>query len=74
MGAKGEGVGERHPAAERATRRAAPPRHAGGRDVYVYFDNDAKVHAPFDAIALAKLLGLGGDAPERAINRPGKGD
>jgi uncharacterized protein YecE (DUF72 family) len=23
-----------------------------GHDVYVYFDNDAKVHAPFDAIAL----------------------
>jgi uncharacterized protein YecE (DUF72 family) len=28
----------------------------GGRDVYVYFDNDAKVHAPFDAIALARRL------------------
>lgn len=28
-----------------------------GRDVYVYFDNDAKVHAPYDAIALAALLG-----------------
>jgi uncharacterized protein YecE (DUF72 family) len=27
-----------------------------GRDVYVYFDNDAKVHAPFDAQNLAKLL------------------
>jgi uncharacterized protein YecE (DUF72 family) len=27
---------------------------AGGRDVYVYFDNDVKVHAPFDALALAK--------------------
>jgi uncharacterized protein YecE (DUF72 family) len=26
------------------------------RDVYVYFDNDAKVHAPFDAIALSHLL------------------
>ncbi|MBV9619086.1 MAG: DUF72 domain-containing protein [Verrucomicrobia bacterium] len=26
------------------------------RDVFVYFDNDAKVHAPFDAIRLAKLL------------------
>lgn len=26
---------------------------AAKRDVYVYFDNDAKVHAPFDAIALA---------------------
>jgi uncharacterized protein YecE (DUF72 family) len=26
------------------------------RNVFVYFDNDAKVHAPFDAIRLAKLL------------------
>jgi uncharacterized protein YecE (DUF72 family) len=26
------------------------------RDVFVYFDNDAKVHAPFDAIHLAKRL------------------
>ena len=29
---------------------------AGGRDVYVYFDNDAKVHAPFDAMRLAERL------------------
>jgi uncharacterized protein YecE (DUF72 family) len=28
------------------------------RDVFVYFDNDAKVHAPFDAIRLSKRLGL----------------
>jgi uncharacterized protein YecE (DUF72 family) len=27
-----------------------------GLDVYVYFDNDAKVHAPFDAMALAERL------------------
>jgi uncharacterized protein YecE (DUF72 family) len=27
--------------------------NAGGRDVYVYFDNDAKVRAPVDAMALA---------------------
>jgi uncharacterized protein YecE (DUF72 family) len=27
-----------------------------GKDVYVYFDNDMKVHAPFDAIALAERL------------------
>jgi uncharacterized protein YecE (DUF72 family) len=26
------------------------------RDVYVYFDNDAKVHAPFDALRLRKRL------------------
>jgi uncharacterized protein YecE (DUF72 family) len=28
------------------------------RDVFVYFDNDAKVHAPFDAKRLALRLGL----------------
>jgi uncharacterized protein YecE (DUF72 family) len=27
-----------------------------GRDVYVYFDNDVKVHAPFDAKALAQRV------------------
>jgi uncharacterized protein YecE (DUF72 family) len=26
--------------------------------VYVYFDNDAKVHAPFDAMALQERLGI----------------
>lgn len=34
----------------------APPRARGGRDVYIYFDNDAKVHAPFDAIRLRERL------------------
>jgi uncharacterized protein YecE (DUF72 family) len=28
------------------------------RDVYVYFDNDVKVRAPFDALGLTRLLGL----------------
>ncbi|MBW3628561.1 MAG: DUF72 domain-containing protein [Gemmatimonadetes bacterium] len=28
----------------------------GERDIYVYFDNDAKVHAPFDATRLAERL------------------
>ena len=27
-----------------------------GRDVYVYFDNDIKVHAPFDALRLAERV------------------
>jgi len=32
-------------------------RWAGsGRDVYVYFDNDAKVHAPYDALSLLRIL------------------
>jgi uncharacterized protein YecE (DUF72 family) len=29
-----------------------------GRDVYVYFDNDVKVKAPFDALSLMRKLGL----------------
>lgn len=32
------------------------PRRARSRDVYVYFDNDAKVHAPFDAIRLDEKI------------------
>ena len=36
--------------------RPAPPAPAG-RDVYVYFDNDVKVRAPFDAMALAERVG-----------------
>jgi uncharacterized protein YecE (DUF72 family) len=32
---------------------------AAGLDVLVYFDNDVKVHAPFDAIALQERLGIG---------------
>jgi uncharacterized protein YecE (DUF72 family) len=43
----------------------AAPRRRSGRDVYVYFDNDVKVRAPFDAMALAHRLRLGArpDAP-----------
>jgi uncharacterized protein YecE (DUF72 family) len=38
-----------------------PPPRAARRDVYCYFDNDVKVHAPFDANALARRLGLSGE-------------
>jgi uncharacterized protein YecE (DUF72 family) len=31
---------------------------AAGRDVYVYFDNDARGHAPYDAARLTEMLGL----------------
>ncbi|HMH57741.1 MAG TPA: DUF72 domain-containing protein [Galbitalea sp.] len=31
---------------------------ADGLDVYVYFDNDIKVRAPFDALGLAERLGI----------------
>src|SRR3954471_12277685 len=36
---------------------AAKPRKKG-RDVFVYFDNDVKVRAPYDAMNLAAKLGL----------------
>jgi uncharacterized protein YecE (DUF72 family) len=36
---------------------------ADGLDVVVYFDNDAKVHAPYDAIALMERLGLAKSPP-----------
>ena len=44
----------REPRAPRRIEAAAPRR--SGRDVYVYFDNDAKVKAPFDARSLRVLL------------------
>ncbi|MFL6588356.1 MAG: DUF72 domain-containing protein [Luteimonas sp.] len=42
----------------RDAQRSAPraPVSQQGRDVYCYFDNDAKVHAPFDAQALSQRL------------------
>jgi uncharacterized protein YecE (DUF72 family) len=44
------------PVGEDTVAPPAPPR-AQGRDVFVYFDNDIKVHAPFDAIGLAERVG-----------------
>jgi uncharacterized protein YecE (DUF72 family) len=35
---------------------AGPPARPRKRDVYVYFDNDAKVRAPFDALSLITRL------------------
>ena len=35
----------------------AAPAEPTPRDVFVYFDNDVKVHAPFDAIGLAERVG-----------------
>jgi uncharacterized protein YecE (DUF72 family) len=37
-----------------------------GRDVYVYFDNDVKVKAPFDALNLMHKLGLEWGSPVHA--------
>lgn len=42
-------------------------RRARGREVYVYFDNDVKAYAPFDAMNLAHRLGLGPAAPEGPV-------
>lgn len=44
----------------RDARLAAPgePPTDARRDVYCYFDNDVKVHAPYDAASLAAKLGL----------------
>ena len=36
---------------------ARPAKKLKGRDVFVYFDNDIKVRAPFDAMSLARRLG-----------------
>nr|WP_254213285.1 DUF72 domain-containing protein [Burkholderia multivorans] len=50
-------------------RLAAPelqPPRAQTRDVYCYFDNDAKTHAPFDAQRLMERLGLHAHAPATA--------
>jgi len=49
-----------------------PPRRAR-RDVYVYFDNDVKVHAPYDAAHLAARLGVatGLVAGDRFVPPPG---
>ena len=48
---RGGQVGDAH------TASTAAPRRRQARDVFVYFDNDIKVHAPYDAIALARRLG-----------------
>lgn len=50
-------------------RKASPlkPRRRASRDVYCYFDNDAKVHAPFDAQNLAKKLCLRDDVTARGV-------
>jgi uncharacterized protein YecE (DUF72 family) len=42
-----------------------------GKDVYVYFDNDVKVRAPFDALNLMNRLGLAWDpAPDARGDDP----
>jgi len=43
---------------EGARTLAGPAQPAAERDVFVYFDNDLKVRAPYDSMALAARLGL----------------
>ncbi len=47
--------GSELPTAQHAS-KTKPPK-AKSRDLFLYFDNDVKVHAPFDAIALSQRLG-----------------
>ena len=44
--------------AEGARRLAGPAEPLPERDVFVYFDNDIKVRAPYDSMALAARLGV----------------
>ena len=57
-----------------ARRVLGPARGRAARDVYVYFDNDVKVHAPFDALCLAQKLGVAaeGSGDARARRRAGR--
>jgi uncharacterized protein YecE (DUF72 family) len=62
IGAWAEG---RNPAGAKVHTALEEPRPAG-RDVFVYFDNDVKTRAPYDAMALAHFLKIGpkpGEAP-----------
>ena len=47
----------RNPSGARTLARSQP-RSQDRLDIFVYFDNDIKVHAPFDAISLATRLGV----------------
>jgi uncharacterized protein YecE (DUF72 family) len=47
----------------------APATRAKRRDVYVYFDNDVKVHAPYDARSLAAKVEGGRHAEKESVER-----
>jgi uncharacterized protein YecE (DUF72 family) len=44
--------------------------HRAGKDVYVYFDNDVKVHAPFDALRLMHRLRLSWTRETQDVQEP----
>ena len=48
-----------------AERVGGPATKRARRDVFCYFDNDVKVHAPFDAQTLMRMLGLPAPCPPR---------
>jgi uncharacterized protein YecE (DUF72 family) len=48
----------------------APARRRARRDIYCYFDNDVKVHAPYDAAALTRKLGIDSPVGERGAPLP----
>jgi uncharacterized protein YecE (DUF72 family) len=52
---------------------SAPGRRRARCDVYCYFDNDVKVHAPYDAAHLAQRLGVktGLSADQQFVTPPG---
>lgn len=47
-----------------------PPKKRASRSVFVYFDNDVKVRAPFDAMRLADRLGPEARSPQREDGAP----
>lgn len=51
----------------------ATPSRAGGRDVFVFFDNDVKVRAPVDAGALIRKVSSRAPSRIAAANRRGTG-
>jgi uncharacterized protein YecE (DUF72 family) len=56
-----------------ADARLASPRPAkrlARRDIYCYFDNDVKVHAPYDAATLMRKLGQRSPLGERGAPLP----
>jgi uncharacterized protein YecE (DUF72 family) len=60
--------GRKPPPASLVAKAARPKR----RDVYVYFDNDVKVHAPYDAMALAAKVEGNKDGKEKGSGREPK--
>ena len=48
----------------------AQKRRRKSRDIFVYFDNDAKVHAPWDALSLAAKVGT--SPPRGELPKPAK--